>query len=93
MKSGDTEQRKKWAEPFTHFLKAGRMGRRVRRMDCVRPAGSIKQRSKAADGGIPWEERVNITGETGSGQYCMEEEDQIIDKNMEKCNDARERKR
>ena len=33
VKSGDMEQRKKWTDPFAHFLKAGRMGIGVRITD------------------------------------------------------------
>ena len=46
-----------------------------------------------AGGGRPQEERVNITGNTGSGQDWMKEGGQIIERNMEDYNAAIERKR
>ena len=64
---------KKWADPFSHFLKAGRIDGGFWRTDNVRPAGKIKRWSKAAGDGIPREERVETTGHTGSGQDWMEE--------------------
>ena len=69
------------------------MGGGLQRTDDVRPAGRIKQRRNVAGGGRPREERVDITGDKGSGQDWMEDGEQIIDRNMEECNNTRKRKR
>ena len=93
VKSGETKQRKKRVDPFAQFCKVGYTGGGVRRTDDFRFAGKIKQRSKAAGGGIPREERFDITGDKGSGQEWMEEGGYIADRNMEECNKSRGRKR
>ena len=59
------------------------MGKGVKRTDKVRPAGRIKKRNKAVCGGIPQEERVETTGDTGSGQDWMYYGEQIIERNVE----------
>ena len=83
VKSGESEKRKKQAETFAHFLKAGRMGRGVWRTEKFRPAERIKQQRKSVDGRIPRDERVEKKGKTCSGQDLMEEGGQFKDRNME----------
>ena len=70
-------------EGITQFSKACRTGGGVQRTDDIRPLGRIKQKNKASGGGIPQEERVDITGNTGNGQDWMEEGEQIAYRNME----------
>ena len=60
-------------EGITQFSKTCRMGGGLQRTDDVRPAGRIKQRRNVAGGGRPREERVDITGDKGSGQDWMED--------------------
>ena len=76
-------------EGITQFSKACRTGGGFQRTDDIRPARRIKQRRNVAGGGRPREERVDITGDKGSRQYWMEDGEQIIDRNMEECNNAR----
>ena len=51
VKSGETKQRKKRAEPFAQFSEAGRMDGGGRRTDDVKPAGWLNSRaSQQAEG-------------------------------------------